>query len=303
MKVVLQNGSEQEISELSDGQLDVLHWEQERAFAQAIKQSERGSQQRADAFRIGYDTVTKILACRNAGSDGQLTMGLSPRHIQLVLHLLQQQRRRRGGRPQPRFFEIGYGSGAVLKTVARTGCRVAGIEVSSHMRQQACRSLPAETHGQLLVGDLLAQDITPLRGNFDVVYWNDVFEHLPPGESLDYLRRIRDMLSPGGVLLTVTPNWHTRPSDVTADYRPPRSEPEGFHLKEYTLREMARLLREAGFQKVETPLAVSPHRALLGGDGLLRWKCRFEPWLERLPFTLADLLVRGLGLNTTIARC
>ena len=62
------------------------------------------------------------------------------------------------------------------------------------------------------------------------------------------------MLAPGGQLVTITPNWHGRPSDVTAAICPPRTDAEGLHLKEYTLVEVSEMLRRAGFTRLATPL-------------------------------------------------
>ena len=62
------------------------------------------------------------------------------------------------------------------------------------------------------------------------------------------------MLAPGGQLVTITPNWHCRPADVTAAICPPRTDAAGLHLKEYTLVEVSHMLRRAGFSRVATPL-------------------------------------------------
>ena len=58
------------------------------------------------------------------------------------------------------------------------------------------------------------------------------------------------MLATGGQLLTITPNWHVRPSDVTVAFCPPRTASAGLHLKEYTLGEVRDLLRRAGFRPI-----------------------------------------------------
>ncbi len=240
MQVTLVDGSVRDLEPLDETELDQLHWEQERAFAQRILQAPKGSEQRAQAFAEGYDTITKLISHRESAGDS-LVMGLSPRYIRLVLKLLRQ--RGAAGVQRPRLFEIGFGSGAVLDAVARAGFDVAGIEVSDHMRRQARRRMPEASHDHLYLGDFLTHPLSGDSQSYDMVYWNDVFEHLPPDESCDYLRRIHELLAPGGVLLTITPNWHTRPADITGAFKPPRSPAEGFHLKEYTLREMAQLLR------------------------------------------------------------
>ena len=103
------------------------------------------------------------------------------------------------------------------------------------------------------------------------------------------------------MLVTITPNWHLRPSDVTTMFKPPRSLAEGFHLREYTLREITALLKAAGFSRVATPLVVTRNHQVLCGSGLCGLKRASEPLLEYLPFGLTRLLCRGLGLNCTLA--
>ena len=298
MEVTLLDGTVAELDRYDNAALDGLHWEQERGYAQRIRQSQRGSQERARAFAEGYNTVTKILTHRK-GATGGLVMGMSPRFPRLVLKLLRRQRA--CGVANPKLFEIGYGCGAVLDVAARAGFEVTGIEVSSHMREQALEALDAAQHDRLYLGDYLTHDLGGIAGQVNVMYWNDVFEHLPPDESLDYLRKTFDLLSPGGVLLTITPNWHVRPSDITDLVRPKRSEPEGFHLKEYTLGEMISLLSQAGFVRVSTPLVVTHEHTILCGRGLAGLKSAAEPLLEWLPFSIAKLLCRGLALSCTLA--
>ncbi len=301
MQVTLDNGATQDLSQLDVPGLEQLHWDQERAFAERIRQSPQRSTERANAFRTGYDTITKILACQGHASQsvpaGGLVMGFNPRYVTLVIKLLR--RAQAHGVARPRLFEIGYGSGAMLAEVANAGFDVGGVEVSSYMQEQAASRLPGQ-EGALLLGDFLSLDLRPWRGS-QVVYWNDVLEHVHPDEALDFLRKAHDLLAPGGVLVTITPNWHTRPTDITKGYRPPRHEAEGFHLKEYTLREVSALLHQAGFASVGTPLAVTPRQTLLAGRGLCLVKRWCEPVLEYLPFGLARLICRGGGLNTTLA--
>ena len=120
-------------------------------------------------------------------------------------------------------------------------------------------------------------------------------------ETLDYLQRVFDLLHPGGQLVTITPNWHMRPSDITREICPPRTEAAGLHLKEYTLGQVTEMLWQAAFHQVTVPLCVLPGWMITLGAGLARAKRLLEPCLEGLPFRLAELLCRGLGLSCTIA--
>ena len=112
-------------------------------------------------------------------------MGFNPRYVRMVLAVLEQQRGR--GVAAPRLFEIGYAAGRMLAPIAEAGFDIAGIEVSEFMRQLARECLPACFHDRLYLGDLLRLELAE-EDRFQVVYWNDVFEHLPPDESDAYLR-------------------------------------------------------------------------------------------------------------------
>ena len=306
--VVLADGTACDIGPLGPDELLDLQWQQERTFARRILDAPKGSTRRADAMGRAYDTVNRIVAARMeaAGitSPGQpVALGMHDRYERLVVQLLARQRARG---LTPRFFEIGYGSGGLLKRIADRGFPVAGIEISPDMHRQAAELMGPEHEADLLQGDFLRrQDAsrreTGQQESYSLIYWNDVIEHIPPDEVADYLKKIVDLLVPGGLLVTISPNWHVRPSDVTGDVLPPRTESAGLHLKEYTLREMTALLRGAGLQRVAVPLLILPGQPVLCGSGMGGIKRRFEPLLEYLPFRLATLLCRGFGLSTTIA--
>ncbi len=317
-EVVLDDGTVQDIAGLSQGQLMVLQWNEERAAARRILQAPKGSDQRANAIARAYDTVTAIVGARLAAdclrtADEPVVMGMNPRYERLVGRLLRGWQAR-GVRP--RFFEIGYGSGVFLKRIQDQGYPVSGIEVSSAMRDHACRLFgpnhdspdhespdheSPDHDSRLLLGDFFRHEFPAHQQPYHVIYWNDVFEHIPPDEIADCLGKIHDLLEPGGQLVTLTPNWHMRPWDITGDICPPRTEAAGLHLKEYTLRETVGLLRRAGFRRVATPLYVTRAQYTMFGAGLIGLKRLFEPGLEWLPFPLAKLLCRGLGLSCTVA--
>jgi SAM-dependent methyltransferase len=298
VQVTLADGSVLPLAGLSRQDLLTLQWQQEQQFAARILAAPKGSPDRAEVLRHAYDTVTQLFAAAQGFLDEPVRMGLHPRHERLVLETLQRQRRRK---MEPRFFEIGYASGVLLDRVARAGFPIAGIEVSEAMRRQALKRLGPDHASRLYLGDFLRAEILQTAGPFTLVYWNDVFEHVPPDEILDYLRRIHELLVPGGQLITITPNWHVRPSDITRVFQPARTAAAGVHLKEYTLREVTSLLRQAGFARVATPLVVLPRRMVLCGTGLAGLKRAAERGLEALPYALARLFCRGAALSTTIA--
>lgn len=297
-EVLLADGSWLSLADLSSEELQKLQWEQEQKFANAIRTLPKGSNDRALVIGQAYDTVCAILTAQQA--DGEpLRMGLDPRYGRLVIELLNQQVSR--GIGQPRFFEIGYGSGVMLKEVRDHGFKSGGIEVSTTMRDEALGLIGEKYSDQLLLGDLrsVSRDQFPTRPS--LFYWNDVFEHICPDEISEYLEHIYKLLMPGGQLVTITPNWLLRPSDVTGDFCPIRTEANGLHLKEYRLAEVTSLLKQAGFRRVATPLVVSRKRIYHFGGGFRLGKQLIEPLLDKLPVRPAHLLCRGLGLSCTIA--
>lgn len=297
-EVMLADGSWFSLDELNVEQLQRLQWEQEQKFANAIRQLPKGSDDRAMVIGQAYDTVCAILAAQQPAGE-PLVMGLDPRYGRLVVELLNQQINRGIGRPS--FFEIGHGCGVMLKEVSDHGFQASGIEVSRTMHDEALGMLGEKFTDRLLLGDLRSVTKDALPGRPSLIYWNDVFEHICPDEISEYLEKIYELLSPGGQLVTITPNWLLRPSDVTCDFNPPRTEAQGLHLKEYRLAEVTALLKQAGFRRVATPLVVSRARIYHMGGGFRFAKQLFEPLIDKLPIRPAHLLCRGLGLSCTIA--
>jgi len=298
--VVLANGCRKSLQGLSNEELHRLQWEQEQQFARQILRSAKGSPGRNVVTSHAYDTICSILAAQRNEPLQPLVMGLGSRDVQFVYNLLKRQRRQ--GNERPRLFEVGYGSGMLLKKIQQRGFEVSGIEISSTMREQALNLIGRHYSDRLLLGSLTELPTQRASAKPSLIFWNDVFEHICPDEIHDYLKSIHRLLAPGGSLVTITPNWLLRPMDVTGDFCPARTTARGLHLKEYRLREVAQLLQQAGFEQVATPLLVTKKRLLTAGHGLRSWKQLAEPWLDRLPVRLAHLACKGLGLSYTIAR-
>lgn len=299
-EVTLASGRVVSLAEMSVSELQSLQWQQEQLCAQEIMKHPKGSRERGLAIRQAYDLICTILAAQSADAGQPLVMGLDPRYVRLVLNLLRQQRE--AGLPHPALFEIGYGCGALLSEVHAHGYPGGGIEVSEIMRAQAIELLGKRHASALLLGDLRSVDLDSLADRPTLIYWNDVLEHIPPDEIGDYVSHIYRLLAPGGTLVTITPNWILRPSDVTGDFCPPRTEARGLHLKEYRLAEVTPLLRQAGFRRVASPLLATHQRLVVCGSGGRALKQCIEPLLDHLPVRAARLMCRGLAMSATIAR-
>jgi SAM-dependent methyltransferase len=303
-QVTLADGSLPSLQGMSRPELHRLQWEQEQRFAKAILASPRGSHQRKAVTAQAYDTICTLLGGVRGERAVPLVMGHDTRYVRLVVSLLDVQASRGGGHPG--LFEIGYGAGTLLSEVVARGHMAGGIEVSASMRRQAIAVVGEQHAPKLLLGSFCELTGKDLPVAPTVIYWNDVLEHVAPDEASDYLEHAHRLLAPGGSLVTISPNWLLRPSDVTADFYPPRTTARGLHLKKYRLGEVTRLLRAAGFRRIATPLVAIPAssrwgRFVIAGDGGRLAKEVLEPAFEWLPIKLARILCRGLAMSCTVA--
>ena len=133
-----------------------------------------------------------------------------------------------------RLLDYGCGTGMNLVHLASMGaafgvdpapdaiafCRERGLENVMHARSLA----------EINVSDLFG-------GEFDVVTMFDVLEHIP--DDVTALRRIRELLKPGGLLVVTVPAfaWLWSGEDVVSE-----------HLRRYTRASLTRVLREAGYE-------------------------------------------------------
>ena len=81
----------------------------------------------------------------------------------------------------------------------------------------------------------------------DLAFSYQFLEHIHPDEVPDHFRMIHRVLKPGGRYILDTPHRFSGPHDVSKYFS---DTPEGFHLKEWTHRELSAVAKEAGFRKV-----------------------------------------------------
>lgn len=141
------------------------------------------------------------------------------------------------------FAEVGPGDCALALEAARHAKRVYAIDVSDEITKAA--AFPENF--ELILSDGCAIPVPP--GSVQLVYSNQLMEHLHPDDAFEQLENIRRALGPGGIYVCITPNRLAGPHDVSMYFD---SVATGFHLKEYTIAEMKALLKRAGFSKVRT---------------------------------------------------
>jgi len=77
-------------------------------------------------------------------------------------------------------------------------------------------------------------------------------EHLHPDDASDQLQNIVGVLVPGGKCICITPNWIAGPHNISRYFDELAT---GLHLREYTVTEVADMLRRTGFSRVKTFLS------------------------------------------------
>jgi SAM-dependent methyltransferase len=137
------------------------------------------------------------------------------------------------------FLEVGAGDCALSERVAEGAKAVYAVDISD----QSGRRLPPNVRA--VISDGTSIPVPP--GTVDLAFSDQLMEHLHPDDAQEQLRNIHAALAPGGVYVCLTPNRLNGPHDISREFS---QEPEGFHLKEYTLTELEALFLATGFRSV-----------------------------------------------------
>jgi len=167
------------------------------------------------------------------------------------------------------YLEIGAGDCALAFEVARRVARVYAIDVSAEIAPR--EGNPANF--ELIISDGRSVPVAP--GSVDVVFSDQLMEHLHPDDAREQLGQIHGALRAGGRYVFITPNRLSGPHDISKHFD---DEPTGFHLREYTNRELVALLRETGFERVQAFVQVGPLHLRFP----VAFVTAFETLLERL---------------------
>lgn len=139
-----------------------------------------------------------------------------------------------------RFVEVGAGDCALAFALSGLVKHVYAVDVSSIITEH--RQQPRNF--DLLISD--GSNIPLPDESVDVVYSNQLMEHIHPDDAIEQLQDIYRVLKPNGCYLCITPNRINGPWDISRYFD---NVARGLHLKEYTNNELQSLFGHAGFRE------------------------------------------------------
>lgn len=247
-----------------------FHFEVERELADRLRQGSRA--ERATLYSAVYDELF-----RRVPDHPQLTRRRDAEALRAKVDP-QVRMLRPFLTPATVYLELGAGDCAVSVAVAPIVRKVYAVDVSAEIAR--VENPPANF--ELVISD--GTNIPVPGGSVDVVYSNQLMEHLHPDDALEQLRAVHACLAPGGRYICVTPNRLSGPHDISKYFE---ESARGFHLKEYTARELAGIFRDAGFSQV---------RALHGAKGRFIESAAWPLiWAEQIIGLMPAKLRRALG--------
>jgi SAM-dependent methyltransferase len=257
------------------------HYAVERELADRLRSAPR--RERAGLYSEVYDELFRRLP-----HHPQLQAAGLPhddRETDRLLGLL-----RRYFTPATVFMEIGPGDCALSIRVAALVRQVYAVDVSEHITRGEQR--PANF--TLMLSDGCSTGVAD--GAVDVAFSNQLMEHLHPDDATEQLQNIHRSLAPGGLYVCLTPNRLYGPHDISSLFDDVAT---GFHLREYTARDLNSLFRRAGFRDVSF-YAVAAGRVARCPYWLL---AACEGALELLPRRLARRLADTRLLRAVLGIC
>jgi SAM-dependent methyltransferase len=185
------------------------------------------------------------------------------------------------------FLEIGAGDCALSLRVAEYVKQVFAVDVC-HDIVSGVVQLP---NFQLLISD--GTSIPVPENSIHVAYSNQLMEHLHPDDAMQQLTNIYNALTHDGIYVCITPNRYTGPHDISKHFDDIST---CLHLKEYTIKELSDLFREAGFPKL---------KLFAGGKGLyipfpLKVALLFEKSFNLLPLKFRKVAAKFMLFQTIL---
>lgn len=180
---------------------------------------------------------------------GYTSASASCAHAYLVPSLLRLLKKWRRAEPSCRVLDAGCGNGHVAGALLKAGYEVVGIDASQEGIALARAEHPEGTFECFSV----YEDLRERLGSFDVVVSTEVVEHLYDPRT--FIARLKDVLSERGFLILSTPYHGYLKNLALAAFGKWDNHHtalwDGGHIKFWSRRTLATLLKESGFEIVD----------------------------------------------------
>ena len=137
--------------------------------------------------------------------------------------------------------EVGPGDCLFSFEMCKKAKKVYGVDVS----KEITKNKTAPENFQLVISDGISIPVP--EGSINLIYSNQLMEHLHVEDAKEQLQNIVKALAPNGQYVCVTPNRINGPHDISKFFD---KKATGFHLKEYTFTELKKLFLSVGFSSV-----------------------------------------------------
>lgn len=211
------------------------HFEVERALADQLRRA-RSRAERARIYETMYDTLFAEV----------------PDHPRLVRRDRREEIARHNARKlrlvepwlakDARVLEIGSGDCTFAFELCRRVASVYGVELS----EKSARLEGAPENFALVLYD--GFEFPFAADSFQFAFSDQLVEHLHPEDAELHFRSVLRALAPDGIYMFRTPHRFTGPHDISRYFT--NGEPQGFHLKEWTYRELHATLRACGYESI-----------------------------------------------------
>jgi SAM-dependent methyltransferase len=247
------------------------HYDTEKTLAARLRAASR--EERSSLYRTVYDDLFRLLP-----DHPQLVRKQSPeqahRKISAQLGLLGPYLR-----SDAVFLELGAGDCALSLEIAKRVKQVFAVDVS----EQITAGIQRPDNLTVVICDGCTIPLPP--NTADVVYSNQLIEHVHPDDLVQQLESVRSVLRQNGTYLCVTPNRLNGPHDISKYFD---DEATGLHIKEYTNAELQALFLAAGFSNCCAYAGVEGRYLRLP----VSLPVAIETILQRLPISIRRSIAR-----------
>ncbi|BAZ42342.1 putative methyltransferase [Calothrix sp. NIES-4101] len=213
------------------------HWELEKQLTHELLQSKPES--RWETFEKCYTTLYEKLEWLNRLIDSEKEVENPDAKYAEWIRLI--------GSPPKKIYEVGSGRGEMITYLAKQGYECRATEVTRERGEKWVTSIPNLIWA---VSDGVNLERFEPANTYNVVISDQVIEHLHPDDLIEHFKGVLEILVPGGRYIFRTPHVHSGPSDISRVFKCEKAM--GMHLKEYTYREVAIKLKQAGFKHIQT---------------------------------------------------